>query len=101
MSPLEWFTALQTIVMTLATVIVWGLRRAAKQAVDQSEVVRRLDVTEAEIMRLRARSHAIATWQQTLLKELDDRYYTRREVLARQDHSDSPWPNNRKRSDED
>ena len=69
--------------MAIVTVVVWMLRQSTKRALLDHDGDRRLTTVEAEILRVRERQHAMIAWQQQLFLELDERYYTRREIVAR------------------
>lgn len=84
MSTFELFTILQTAVMAVVTIVVWALRQTTKRAQVDHDGDRRLTLVEADLTRLRDQQQGIMAWQQHLLLELDDRYYTRREVIARE-----------------
>lgn len=97
MSAFEWFSVLQTVIMVIATALIASLRRSAKTAVHDHDLVSRLATAENEIKRLREWRHDVLTpWQQTLVEKLEEKFLTRREWdQARGD--DSPWPANRRK----
>ena len=93
-------TVIQSGVMAAATGLLWSLRKTARDATDQTKILQRLDEHDKEIERLRRWRHeVIVPWQQNLMGQIEEKFYTRREKQAERDNgADSPFPNNRRRS---
>lgn len=96
MSAFQWFSVLQTLVMVIATIVIWTLKRSSSVAVNDARIQDRLKAIENEVERLRDWRHNIMIpWQQNLMLNLDDRYLLRRDRDGNVD--DSPRPQNRRR----
>ena len=96
---LAFVTVLQSVVTGAATVLLLSLRKTARDATDQTKILQRLDEHDKEIERLRRWRHeVIVPWQQNLMGQIEEKFYTRREKQAERDNgADSPFPHNRRR----